>query len=139
MKITFNPYIHFNDGKAEEAVKFYQGIFGGDLTINRFGDFGTPDVADNLKNQIMHADLTTDDFRLMVSDTGPMGGVKEGDNVAISISGDNEDKLTKYFSELSRGGKVTVPLQMHPWGATFGMLSDKFGINWLINISKKED
>ena len=138
MKTTLNPYIHFNDGKAEAAVNFYKAIFGAKVTINRFGDFDTMPVGEEFKNQIMHADLEADGLRLMISDTGREGGVKEGDNVAISISGDNEEQLTAYFAELSDGGKVTVPLQMHPWGATFGTLTDKFGINWLINISKKD-
>lgn len=140
MAITLNPYIHFN-GEAEEAANFYKDIFGGDLTINRFGEFGTTEVGDEFKDQVMHADLKTDEIRLMISDSGPMGPGVVGTNVSVSISGyaDDKERLSKYFDELSQGGSVEVPLQEHPWGATFGMLTDKFGIHWLINIDNNPD
>jgi len=138
MAITLNPYIHF-DGNAEEVANFYKGIFGGELTINRFGDFDSSDVGEEFKNQVMHADLKTDELRLMISDSGPMGAGKVGDNISISLSGfaDDKEKLTGYFDALSDGGNVTVALETHPWGATFGMVTDKYGIHWLVNIDQQ--
>ena len=83
----------------------------------------------------MHADLQTDDLRLMLSDAAPMGDVPAVSNVALSLSGEDDAKLTGYFTALSDGGTVKEPLVAAPWGDKFGMLVDKFGTNWLVNIS----
>jgi len=136
MTVVLNPYLHFNDGKAEEALHFYQAIFGGELTMSRYGDNpGMPTEEEAIKDLIMHGQIKTDDLLLMASDTGPMGDVTVGNNISISLSGDDEAKLTAYFEGLSEGGDVTKPLSKESWGDTFGMLDDKFGISWLVNIS----
>ena len=136
MTVVLNPYLHFNDGKAEEALNFYKTVFDGELEISRYGDNpGMPAGEEAMKNLVMHGVVKTGDFQLMVSDTGPMGNVTVGSNVSISLSGDDEAKLTTYFEALSVGGNVTKPLSKESWGDTFGMLDDKFGISWLVNIS----
>lgn len=134
--ILLNPYLHFNDGKAEEALNFYKTVFNGELSLSRYGDNpGMPAVEESIKNLVMHGVVKTDDLLLMASDTGPMGDVVIGSNISISLSGDDEVKLTRYFEGLSAGGTVTKPLSKEAWGDMFGMLEDKFGISWLVNIT----
>jgi PhnB protein len=136
MAVTLNPYLHF-DGNAEEALHFYESVFGGEGTISRYGDNPMPDLKEEHKNLVMHADLQTGDIRLMLSDSGLMGVPTKGSNISMSLSGaaDDEAKLTEYFNKLSAGGSVTVALEKAPWGDTFGMLDDKYGISWLVNIA----
>jgi PhnB protein len=130
MAATLNPYLNFN-GDAREAITFYQQVLGGELNISTFAEFGGGEGGDG----VMHAQLETPDgFTLMASDTGPgMGEVTAGNNIAVSLSGD-DDALRGYFAALAEGGTVTMPLEKQMWGDEFGMLTDKFGISWLVNI-----
>ena len=135
MAIALTPYIHFVDNAAE-ALDFYKGVFGGEVTINKFGDMGTPDT-DPSHELIMHADFKFNGMQLFISDSLPMGGVKqEAGNIELSLSGAQADKevLTGYFNALADGGTVRVPLETAPWGATFGMLTDKYNVEWMVNI-----
>jgi PhnB protein len=134
MSVVLNPYLHFN-GNAEEAMNFYKGVFGGELTLSHYGDFPNPSLKEEDKNQVMHSDLQAPGIRLMASDSGPMGAGTIGDNFSLSFSGDDTATLRKYFEALGEGGTVTQPLAKQQWGDEFGMLSDKFGISWFINIS----
>jgi PhnB protein len=118
-------------------MEFYESIFGGKVDYSTFGEASGMPVEDKFKDQIMHSNLQTDDLRLMASDSGPMGGTKPGDNMSISISGDDRDKLMRYYEKLAEGGNIVVPMAKQTWGAEFGMLTDKFGIKWLINIDQK--
>lgn len=133
MASRLNPYISFN-GNARQAMEFYQGILGGDLTMSTFGEFGqagTPHA-----DQIMHAQLETDaGYTLMASDTPPGMAYNPGDNITISLSGDDGDKLRGYWEKLTEGGTVGVPLEKQMWGDEFGALKDRFGINWMVNIA----
>lgn len=137
MAARLNPYLNFN-GNAREAVTFYQQVLGGELTISTFGEFGAGADA-TYADRVMHAQLETPDgFTLMASDTGPgMGEVVAGSNFAVSLSGDDE-ALRGYFAGLSEGGTVTMPLERQMWGDEFGMLDDRFGISWLVNIGTGE-
>lgn len=132
-----NPYLNFV-GTAREAIEFYHSVFGGELTINTFRDFGAP-VQQSELDLVMHAQLETPSgYVLMASDmpshieapTGPRA-------FSVSLSGvDSENaELTGYFEALSAGGTVDEPLTASPWGATFGMLTDRFGVSWLVNIA----
>lgn len=139
MAITLTPYINFVDN-AQEALDFYQGVLGGETDISRFGDLPEMPVEDRFKNLIMHASLKSPDFEIMISDSAPMGGVKQdGENVSISLFGDDDATLSRYFEGLSAGGQVTAPLAMAPWGDKFGMFTDKFGIHWMVNISQPQN
>ncbi len=138
MAIALNPYLHFN-GNAEEALNFYNSVFSGQLRISRYGDFPNPSVTDDLKEQVMHGIIEADGLQLMASDSGPMGDPTPGDNISISLSGDNITVLTKYFEGLSAGGNVTDPLSAKQWGDTFGMVTDRFGISWLVNITAPQN
>src|SRR4051812_6471828 len=118
--VVLNPYLHFNGGKAEEALNFYKDVFDGDLEISRYGDNpGMPSGEEAIKDLVMHGVVKTESFQLMASDTGPMGDVTLGNNASMSLSGDDAERLTKYFEGLSGGGNVTKPLSKESWGDTF--------------------
>jgi PhnB protein len=131
-----SPYLNFN-GNCEEAMKFYQSVLGGELEINRFGDFASPDmpVDEDYKDKVMHSTLGTGGLSFMASDGSAHSKVTFGNSVSMSIAGTDEAKLTDFFNGLSEGGTVTMPLAKQVWGDSFGMFTDKFGINWMVNIS----
>jgi PhnB protein len=133
MTSHLNPYISFN-GDARNAMEFYQSVFGGDLTVNTFGEFGTPDA--DLKDKVMHAQLVTaDGYYMMGSDLAPGMPYSSGNNITVSLSGDDA-ALRDYFAKLAEGGTITMPLEKQMWGDEFGQLTDKFGIPWMINIGQ---
>jgi PhnB protein len=132
MASRLNPYINFA-GNAREAMEFYNSVFGGTLTLNTFGEFGNPDPV--TADQIMHAQLETDQgFTLMASDTPPGMPHTQGDNITISLSGDDGDRLRGYWEQLSQDGTVAMPLEKQVWGDEFGMVTDRFGVPWMVNI-----
>jgi PhnB protein len=132
-----NPYISY-PGTARQAMEFYRGVFGGELTMSTFGEFGAaggPGGPD--PDGIMHAQLETPSgYTLMASDTPPGMDVTAGTNISVSLSGDDGDALRGYFEKLSDGGTVTMPLEKQMWGDEFGMVTDQFGINWMVNIGQ---
>ena len=132
---TLNAYLHFN-GNAEEALSFYQSVFGGKLVISRYGDNPSANVAEEFKNHVMHGDLISESIRLMASDSGPMGEGIVGTNFSLSLSGPDRANLKNFYDKLTDGGTITVPLAASPWGDEFGMFADKFGVSWLLNITK---
>lgn len=134
MQSKLNPYIGFQN-TAREAMEFYKTVFGGELTFSTFGEGGMPtDPAD--ADKIMHAMLVADNgITLMGSDAPSHVEPDTGSNISISLSGDNEAELTGYYEKLSAGGTVQEPLTKAPWGDTFGMLTDKFGTAWMVNIA----
>jgi PhnB protein len=134
MSSRLNPYISFN-GNARAALEFYEGVFGGTLTIHTFGDFGGGDGpgADN----IMHGQLeTTSGYTLMGSDTPPGMEFTPGNTMTVSLSGDDADELRGYWDKLSAAGTVTMPLERQMWGDEFGMCVDQFGVPWMVNITQ---
>lgn len=133
MGVTLNPYLNFKDN-AREAMEFYKSVFGGELNLNTFADFGAP-VQDDEKDLVMHSQLEGSGIVLMGADTPSHMEYTAGKNGQISLSGDDEATLRGYWDGLSDGGTVTVPLEKAPWGDTFGMCVDKFGVSWLVNIA----
>jgi len=133
MSATLNPYLNFN-GNTAEAMRFYQSVLGGDLNIQTFGDAGAAQ-SDNEKNLTLHAALTSNGITLFASDGRPDTKVIFGDNVHLSLQGDDTARLTGYFNGLAAGGKIDMALAKQFWGDTFGMLTDKFGVHWMVNIS----
>jgi PhnB protein len=128
-----NPYISFA-GDARQALEFYHGVFGGTLTLNTFGEYGDPTAPE--ANNIMHGMLETESaFALMGADTPPGMDHTPGNNISVSLSGDDAEELRGYWAKLSDGGAVSVPLEKQMWGDEFGMCSDKFGIDWMVNIT----
>lgn len=137
MQARLNPYLGFK-GNAREAIEFYQSVFGGTLRTNTFKEFGaSQDPSED--DQIMHSVLEVDQaIVLMASDVPAHMEYRHGTTISISLSGDDEARLRGYFDKLSAGGSVMMPLQKATWGDTFGMLTDKFGIAWLVNVTAKE-
>ncbi len=134
MTSRLNPYISF-DGNAREAMEFYKSVFGGTLALTTYGEFGQADAPE--ADQIMHGMLETDSgFTLMGADTPPGMAHNPGDNITVSLSGDDSSELRGYWEKLAEGGTVTVPLEKQMWGDEFGQCIDRFGIGWMVNISE---
>lgn len=133
MKPTLVPYLNFDGPVTAEAMNFYKSIFGGELTIQTFGDAGMAQN-DEEKNYVMHAVLQTPEVTFMASSGRPGTKIVFGDSVTMSLVGEDEQKLTGWFNKLAVGGKITMKLEKQFWGDVFGMLTDKFGIQWMVNI-----
>jgi PhnB protein len=132
MAVKLLPYLNFNR-ETKPAMEFYHSVFGGELHMSSFGESNMP-VKDDEKELIVHAELKTDEFNFMSSDGGVMHPVHMGDNIHMSLIGEDEAKLTEYFNKLAEGGTVDMPLQKQFWGDTYGQLTDKFGVHWMVNI-----
>jgi PhnB protein len=131
-----NPYISFADN-ARQAMEFYKSVFGGTLSLNTFGEFNTENPA--IADKIMHGMLETErGFTLMGADTPPGMEHNPGNNIAVSLSGDDAEELRGYWEKLSEGGSISVPLEKQMWGDEFGMCVDQFGIPWMVNISEPQ-
>ncbi len=136
MASRLNPYISF-PGTARQAMEFYNTVFGGTLNMNTFGEFGAPGGGD--ADKIMHGQLETDGgFTLMGADTPPGMEHTPGNNMAVSLSGDDAAELRGYWEKLSDSGTVMMPLETQMWGDEFGMCKDRFGIDWMVNISQPQ-
>ena len=136
MTSRLNPYITF-DGNARSAMEFYERVLGGTLTLNTYGDAGGSAGPD--ADKIMHGMLeTASGFTLMAGDTPPGMDHKPGNNIAVSLSGDDADELRGYWQQLSQDGTVSVPLEQQMWGDEFGMCDDQFAITWMVNISQPQ-
>lgn len=132
--ITCNAYLFFN-GNCREAMNFYQSVFGGELSMQTYGevDKSCPDA---MKDNIMHARLTGGDILLMGSDDPGSHELGTG-KIHLALGGSDEEKLRKIFDSLSADGKVGVKLERQMWGDIYGDLRDKYDIQWMINISAK--
>ncbi len=134
MPSKLNPYLQF-DGNARQAIDFYRDVFGGNLTTSTFAEGGmADDPAD--ADRMMHAQLETDSgFTLMASDNPSRMKADTPGGFAISLSGDDESELRGYWDRLAEGGSATMPLEKAPWGDSFGRLTDRFGVPWMVNIA----
>ncbi|HVF40390.1 MAG TPA: VOC family protein [Gemmatimonadaceae bacterium] len=134
---TFTTYLTF-DGETREAMSFYQQCVGGDLMVQTFADakFDAPGA----ENRVIHAQLHQGAALLMASDTMPGMPFSKGNNFSISINCESIEEADRLHAALSEGGKVTMPMDHAFWGAYFGMITDKFGVNWMFNheIPKKD-
>jgi len=127
-----NPYLNFANN-ARQAMEFYKGVFGGNLTLNTYGEYWAPDAPE--ADKIMHGTLETDKgLTLMGADNAPGTEHKPGNNITVSLSGEDANELRGYWEKLSTGGTVSVPLEKQMWGDEFGMCVDRFGIPWMVNI-----
>ena len=134
MATRLNPYLNF-PGTARDAVGLYESVFGGTLTVMSFGDAGA--AGDGVDAEgVMHAMLETPEgFTLMASDLPPGMEHQPGKSIAVSLSGDDPEKLRGWWSRLSEGGTVTMPLERQMWGDDFGACTDRFGVSWMVNIA----
>ena len=140
---AINPYLTFN-GNCEEAFNFYKSVFGTEFTyIGRFGEMPPADncapVSDEASNLIMHVSLPISaETVLMGSDSSAEFGqvTAFGNNISISINTDSVEEADRLFNGLSAGGKIVMPMEKTFWGAYFGMFTDKFDINWMVNFDE---
>ena len=137
MKSQLNPYLSFRDN-ARQAMEFYRSVFGGKLTVSTFEEFhASQDPSE--ANKVMHAVLEAENgITFMAADTPNSMEFRPGTNISMSLSGGDEAELRGYFEKLSAGGAISMPLEKAVWGDTFGMCTDKFGINWMVNISGQQ-
>ncbi len=136
MTSRLNPYLTF-DGRAREAMEFYRSVFGGELTVSTYDEYGTPDPA--VAGRVMHARLDTPEgYTLMGADNPPGEEFRPGSAVTVSLSGDTGDPLRGYWEKLSDGATVTVPLEKQMWGDEFGQLTDRYGVAWMVNIAQPQ-
>ena len=140
MSVKLTSYINFN-GNAGDAIAFYHAIFGGTVDSDTFGGFnkssgGAMPVPEQDNDKIMHASLIGDYVELMISDY-PSSWEKtpSESNIVLSLSGDDDTVLHSYWDQLADGGTIEQPLESAPWGDTFGSVTDKFGVSWMVNIS----
>jgi PhnB protein len=130
--VNLNPYLHF-DGEATDAIAFYADVLGGTTSVMTFGQMGMegPDA-----DKVMHGQLETErGITLMVSDLPPGMTRQRGNDVTISLSGDDDATLRGYWEKLSADGDVETPLEKQMWGDVFGACTDRYGVHWLVNIA----
>ncbi len=137
MTVRLNPYLSFRDN-AREAMEFYHSVLGGELTLTTFAELNaSEDPAE--ADKIMHGMIATEgDVVLMGADTPNAMEYAPAAGFSVSLSGDDEARLRRWWDGLSEGGTVEMPLGAAPWGDTFGMFTDRFGISWLVNIAGPE-
>ena len=136
MTISLNPYLNFTDN-ARDAMDFYKSVFGGNLEMHTFKEYNaSQDPSED--DKIMHSVLEADNgIMFMAADTPNNMEFKAGTNYSMSLSGDNEAELASYYEKLAAAGTVIMPLENAPWGDKFGMVTDKYGIQWLVNIAQE--
>ena len=138
---TVNPYITFN-GNCEEAFNFYKSVFGGEFPyVGRYSEMPAEfQVGDDEANKIMHVSLPIGNTVLMGADSSEKFGqaAVAGNNFSVSVNADSKEEADKLFNGLSEGGKVTMPMSDTFWGSYFGMLVDKFGIQWMMSFDQNK-
>ncbi len=136
---NLNAYLIFN-GNCRLAMEFYHKILGGVLYVSTYGDMPglPPNFPENAKNWVIHARITIKSLVLMASDTRPDLLVTQGNNFFVSLNAENIPEAEKLFNALKEKGTVEMPLQETEWAHRFGMLTDQFGIKWMINFEKEK-
>ena len=129
---NINAYLTF-DGNCAEAMKFYQKCFKANLEMMPFSEMPGGKIPPGSKDRVMHARLQKGDALLMASDTMPGHPFKPGNNFSISLACETKKEVDELSNALKEGGQVTMPNAEMFWGAYFGMVTDKFGINWMFN------
>lgn len=136
MIMQLTPYIIFNNGNCEEALGFYSRAMGGTVGhISRYADSPQENRMGMADDKIMHTQFTMDGQPLFMASDGPTDG-KDSGMVHLSLNFTDAAAVKSTFEKLSEGGTVQMPLQDTFWGATFGMVHDKYGIKWMVNYDK---
>lgn len=135
--MQLEPYLFFTGGKCEEALNFYKGVFNGKIEeLSRWKempkDAGGPPVTPETENMVMHANFRSSGVSFMASDATPGKTYGEG-SISLSLGTGDVAEAERVFKSLAEGGSVEMPLTDMFWGAKFGMLTDKYGIDWMIN------
>ncbi|WBM80896.1 VOC family protein [Cryobacterium breve] len=155
MSITTTTHLNFH-GEARAALEFYQSVFGGQLTVATYGDFGMPQDAPGAANVVFGQVETEQGFRVMAYDIpGEAGGTADSDTAAsstgstrrdngvtltdqpffVSVRGDTLDEIQGYWAALSTGASIVEPLAASAWSPGFGMLTDAFGVTWILDVA----
>lgn len=132
MATTLNPYLNFRDG-TRDVMAFYVSVFGGEMTARTFGEYGGMGIDESEQDKVMHSQLVAGGMTLMAADVPSSMPVST--NGTVSLSGGDEAELRGYWDRLVDGGTVSLPLATAPWGDSFGMCTDKFGVEWMVNIA----
>lgn len=134
---TLNPYLRFNDDKCREAMEFYKSCLGGELTFQTVGESPMAGEMPEGKDKIMHAALKNTGIDIFASDMMRDKAIV-GDNVALTLNSEDEAEARDLFAKLSEGGEVFMPLEVAFWGDLFGVVTDKYGIEWMVNCTLKK-
>jgi PhnB protein len=132
--MQLNPYLFF-PGNCEEALNFYKDAFGGEITTLMRHDDPNMNFPEEQKNKIMHAVLTVDENTIMFSDGMAGEQVDFGNGIYLNLSLNDEARMRKCFGALAEGGKVITEIRKEFWGALFGLVRDRYGINWMFNCA----
>jgi PhnB protein len=132
---TLNPYLTF-EGNCREAMEYYKKALNPELFTLQSFEEAHQEVADAYKKHIIHSELKADGVHFMASDGMPGWKAVSGNNVTMSIDFSDGAEQEKIWKVLAEGGKITMPMQDTFWGARFGMLTDRFGIQWMLNFTK---
>jgi PhnB protein len=134
MSSKLNPYLTFA-GNAREAMAFYQEVLGGELSLMTYAEGGGEDVPQDA-DRIMHGQIDVPNGMTLMGADAPSGEAQAAPSgMAISLSGADEAELSGYFAKLAEGGTIVEPLVRAPWGDQFGMVTDRFGVLWMVNIA----
>ncbi len=132
--MQLQPYLFFS-GECEEALTFYRSIFGGEIvSLNRYA--GSPmeqQAPSGWGQKVMHASFTAGDITLMAADSAHSAPGANNARARLSVGSADHDEGQRVFDGLAAGGTVTMPYSKQFWGASFGMLVDRFGIEWMVN------
>ncbi|MBX3096311.1 MAG: VOC family protein [Fimbriimonadaceae bacterium] len=129
------PYIHFRDD-CLEAMTFYHQCLGGEIMVMKVGDSPMAEQMPGMGDLVMHSQITGDDWMIMASDWCAPSDYIPGNNSSIMVECSSEAEQTALYQQLSEGGTATMPLEDTFWGARFGMLKDRFGVDWMLNLTK---
>jgi PhnB protein len=136
--MQISPYLHFN-GKCSEAMKFYKECLGGELVMQKVGESPMAEqMPGEMQDQILHASLDRGKLSLMGSDMVGPDGIVEGNAISLTLICDSQEEIKDCFSRLADGGSVVYPLSEQFWGAIYGELTDRYGINWMLNFEKNK-
>jgi PhnB protein len=129
------PYLVF-DGDCREAMTFYQNCLGGELSVMPFGNGGV-ETPPGSADRVMHAHLASGTTVLMASDTMPGMPYTAGNSVSLNLGLDSVEEVDRLYQALGQGGQGTMAPHDSFWGARFAMLTDRFGMNWMLNFDQK--
>ena len=134
MTVELCPYLHFRD-VAREAMEHYHAVLGGELTLSTFREMGGMGMDESELDKVMHGRLVTPEGLVLMGADTPSSMDHTPGGYSVSLSGDDEARLRSCFDGLSAGGTIGEPLVAAPWGDVFGMFTDRFGVEWMVNIS----
>lgn len=134
--MQLKPYLQFQDN-CEEAIQWYQSIFGGDIKLNRYSE-APMDIPENHKDKILHAEFTFEGNTILACDSFPGGQITNANGISLTVEIPDEKQAEKIFGQLAKGGKITMPFEKQFWNAYFGQLEDRYGKLWMINSPFEE-